>query len=240
MIVRLSLDIQSITFSEVCQVENEISSEFSPKYLKDKRIERAVSVSAEMFLEQGTENIKMTDIAEESGIGVATLYRYFGTKSGILVAAMTFLWNDLKDLFSGVFESETFTGQTGIKQVRDLLRMFIVMYTAHKDFMRLLGEFDRMVKNEEVPKEDLEQYERSVINFYPVFEKAFRKGTEDGTIRKGVDTKLFYMTYAHALTELCKKFINGEILPSDDFSDAEKELELLIECAADYLSPVKQ
>ena len=234
MIVRLSLDIQSITFSEVCQVENEISSEFSPKYLKDKRMERAVTVSAAMFLEQGID-IKMTDIAEESGIGVATLYRYFGTKSGIFTAAMTFLWNDLKKLFSGVFDSDAFTGQTGIKQVRDLLRMFIVMYSAHKDFMRLLGEFDRMVIAEEVPKEDLEQYERSVINFYPVFKKAFNKGTDDGTIRKEADIRIFYMTYAHALTELCKKFINGEVLPSDDFSYAEKELEMLIDCAVNYL-----
>ena len=235
MIVYLSLDIQSITFSEVCQVENEISSEFSPKYLKDKRMERAVTVSAAMFLEQGTENIKMTDIAEESGIGVATLYRYFGTKSGVFVAAMTFLWNDLRKLFGGVFDSETFTGQSGIKQVRDLLRMFIVMYSAHKDFMRLLGEFDRMVIAEEVPKEELEQYERSVINFYPIYARAFNKGIKDGTIRKGADARIFYMTYAHALTEMCKKFINGEVLPSDDFSDAEKELEMLIDCAVNYL-----
>ena len=214
---------------------NEISSEFSPKYLRDKRMERAVSVCAALFLEHGIEKIKMTDIAEESGIGVATLYRYFGTKSGISAAAMTYLWNDLKALFGGVFDSESFTGQTGIKQVRDLLRMFIVMYSAHKDFMRLLGEFDRMIIDEGFPKEELAEYERSVINFYPVFESAFKKGIEDGTIRSTVDPGLFYTTHAHSLTEACKKFINGEILPSDDFSDAEKELELLIECAVSYL-----
>lgn len=217
-------------------MQNEISSEFSPKYLKDKRMERAVTVCAALFLEHGIENIKMTDIAEESGIGVATLYRYFGTKSGISAAAMTFLWNDLKALFSGIFDSETFTGQTGIKQVQDLLRMFIVMYSAHRDFMRLLGEFDRMILDEEMPKEELVEYERSVINFYPVFENAFRKGLEDGTVRDGVDARLFYTTYAHVLTELSKKFINGEILPSDDFSDAERELETVIDCAVRYLA----
>lgn len=214
---------------------NEISSEFSPKYLRDKRMERAVSVCAALFLENGIEKIKMTDIAEESGIGVATLYRYFGTKSGISAAAMTYLWNDLDRLFRGVFDSEAFTGQTGIKQVRDLLRMFIVMYSAHKDFMRLLGEFDRMIIDEGLPKEELAEYERSVINFYPVFESAFKKGVEDGTVKSGVDPQLFYITQAHSLMEMCKKFINGEILPSDDFSDAERELETLIDCAVSYL-----
>ncbi len=214
---------------------NENSSDFSPKYLKDKRMERAVSVCAALFLERGIENIKMTDIAEESGIGVATLYRYFGTKSGISAAAMTYLWNDLKSLFGGIFDAGTFTGQTGIKQIRDLLRMFIVMYTAHRDFMRLLGEFDRMILDEEFPKESLAEYERSVINFYPVFARAFRKGKEDGTIKSSIEPRLFYITYAHALTEMAKKFISGEILPSDDFSDAEKELETVIDCAICYL-----
>lgn len=50
----------------------------------------------------------MTDIAEESGIGVATLYRYFGTKTSITIAAMTYLWNQMNDMFSEIFESEIF------------------------------------------------------------------------------------------------------------------------------------
>lgn len=216
-------------------MDNEISSEFSMKNLKDKRIERAVSVCAEMFLEHGIEAVKMTDIAEQSGVGVATLYRYFGTKTAIAIEAMTFLWNDLRNLFGGIFDSETFLSQSGIKQIRDLLKMFVVMFSAHKDFMRLLGEFDRFVIHENVPRSELGVYERSVIDFYPVVERAYRKGLNDGTMREVEDFRLFYMTYAHALTELCKKFIDGEILPSDDFSNGQKELELLIDCAVSYL-----
>ncbi|MBP3857809.1 MAG: TetR/AcrR family transcriptional regulator [Ruminiclostridium sp.] len=198
-------------------------------------MERAVSVCAELFLENGIENVKMTDIAEESGVGVATLYRYFGTKPKIAIDAMTFLWNDLRNLFGGVFDSGTFRSQSGVKQMHDLFRMFIVLFTAHKDFMRLLGEFDRFIIHENVPREELAEYERSVINFYPVVEHAYRTGLSDGTMREISDLRVFYLTYAHALTEMCKKFIEGEILPSDDFSDAERELEMLIDCAVNYL-----
>lgn len=214
---------------------NENSSDLSPKKLKDRRIERAVSACAELFLANGIENVKMTDIADLSGIGVATLYRYFGTKIGIAIDAMTFLWNDLRNLFSGVFDSETFMSQTGIKQLHDLMKMFLVLFSAHKDFMRLLGEFDRFVIHENVPSGQLKGYENSIIDFYPIVERAYEKGISDGTVRKTDDFRLFYMTYAHALTALCKKFIDGEVLPSDDFSGAEKELELLIDCAVSYL-----
>ena len=215
-------------------IEN--SSEFSPKKLKDKRMERAVSVCAELFLERGIENVKMTDIAEVSGVGVATLYRYFGTKTGIAIEAMTFLWNDLRNLFGGLFDSEQVLSQSGIKQLHDLLKMFVVLFTAHKGFMRLLGEFDRFVIHENVPSDELREYESSIIDFYPVVERAYKQGISDGTIREITDFRLFYVTYAHALTEMCKKFIDGEVLPSDDFSDAEKELGMLIECAVSYLT----
>ena len=47
--------------------------------------------------------------------------------------------------------------------------------------------------------------------------------------------KLFYITYAHALLEMCKKFVMGELLPSDDFTTAEQELMTLIETAVRFL-----
>lgn len=212
-----------------------MENEFSQNNLKNRRIERAVDISAELFLKRGIDNVKMTDIAEESGIGVATLYRYFGTKTGVTITVMTHLWNNLKEMFSGVFDSEVFRSQKGIKQVKDLMRMFIVLYTTHKDFMKLLGEFDLFIIREQVPKEKLENYEKSIINFYPIFETSCKVGIEDGSIRDNVNFQLFYTTYAHALMELIKKLLQGELLPNDNFSNGEKELEMLVECAVNYI-----
>ena len=138
--------------------------------MKMRRLRRAVEVSADMFLKQGFDNVKMSDIADESGVGVATLYRYFGTKTGIVIAAMTHLWNKLNDMFSGVFESSVFVSQTGLKQVKDLMRMYIVLFEAHKDFMRLLGEFDLMdrIINQ---FDDLEQIANKTIDFKTIDSK---------------------------------------------------------------------
>ena len=215
-----------------------MKSEFSHENMKYRRIKRAVAVSGEMFLKNGIDNVKMTDIADESGIGVATLYRYFGTKTGITIAAMTHLWNELNSMSSGVFESEVFLAQTGLKRVTDLMRMYTVLYSAHKDFMKLLGEFDLMVIKENIPKSELAEYEQSIINFFAVYEASCKAGVADGTIRENVDFKLFYLTFCHALMELSKKLIQGEILPSDDFSDGEKELSLIVESAVMYLRKV--
>ena len=60
-----------------------MENQHAQESLKTKRIERAVEISAEMFLRNGIEAVKMTDIADACGVGVATLYRYFGTKTTI-------------------------------------------------------------------------------------------------------------------------------------------------------------
>ncbi|HOA00455.1 TetR/AcrR family transcriptional regulator [Ruminococcus sp.] len=212
-------------------MENEISHDS----LKNKRYEKAVEVSAQLFLKNGIDSVKMTDIADECGIGVATLYRWFGTKNGITIEAMTYMWNELNKMFSGVFESEVFLSQSGIKQLNDLIRMFIVLYEAHPGFMRLLSEFDLLLISENLPKKDLKEYERSIINFYPVFENSYMMGIADGTVREIPDIRMFYLSFAHTLMELSKKLIQGELLPNDDFSHAEEELSMIIEAAVFFL-----
>jgi len=212
-------------------VENEISHDS----LKNKRYEKAVEVSAQLFLKNGIDSVKMTDIADECGIGVATLYRWFGTKNGITIEAMTYMWNELNKMFSGIFESEVFLSQSGIKQLNDLMRMFIVLYEAHPGFMRLLSEFDLLLISEDIPKKDLKEYERSIINFYPVFENSYMMGIADGTVREIPNIRMFYLSFAHTLMELSKKLIQGELLPNDDFSHAEEELSMIIEAAVFFL-----
>ncbi len=203
--------------------------------LKSKRIGRAVEISADMFLKYGIEPVKMTDIADACGVGVATLYRYFGTKTAITIAAMTYLWTELKEKFRGIFESQAFLRQNGLKRIHDLMRMYLQLFDKYPDFMRLLGEFDLMLIREEVPKAALYDYEQSVINFYPIVESSYLAGVQDGTIRTDIDFKLFYLTYAHSMMELCKKILRGDLLPSDDFSDGKTELNMLIEMALSYL-----
>ena len=183
-----------------------------PESLRTKRIERAVEISAEMFLKNGIESVKMTDIADACGVGVATLYRYFGTKTAITIAAMAHLWTRLRGTYENVFESENFLKQPGIKRLSDL-----------------------MLQRENVPKAALFEYERSIVNFYPYIEAAYLAGTADGTVRRDIDFKLFYLTYGHSMLQLCKKMLGGELLPSDDFSAGRAELKMLANIAVSYL-----
>lgn len=202
---------------------------------KNDRMEQAVSVAADLFLKCGIEEIKMTDIAKESEIGVASLYRYFGTKNNIVIKAGALIWNNMRMLFDGIFESDYYKNKTGIEQVGELLKVFYVLYTAHKDFLKFIYNFDNYVLKENASKDNLEEYENSIMNSFPLFEKAYLKGCKDSTINENIDVKDFYFAITHALITLCQKFNSGSILKSDNFEYGEKEINLLIEMAINYI-----
>lgn len=203
---------------------------------KADRKEAILLQAAQMFLQQGIEPVKMTDIASQCEIGVASLYRYFGTKASIVIAAGCLLWKDLKKLFEGVFESDAFRGKNGKEQIRDLMRHVTVLFVSHKEFLRFVTEFDTFVLANQTPADELKEYEASILDFYPVFEKSWEKGCQDGSIRKGLNSSEFYFSVLHALMSMCQKFLKGEILDSDDFSGAERELQLIIEMSIYYIA----
>lgn len=202
---------------------------------KNDRMLQAVITTAALLLEESPENIKMTDIADKCEIGVASLYRYFGTKSGIVIKAACVLWQDVRGLFDGVFECDYYRDKTGIESLKELMKVFKVLYMSHKDFLRFLDSFDRFVVSEGVTPDELKEYEQSVLDFYSLFEDAYRKGCEDGTVRTDIDFRTMYLSVTHSLMLMSEKFARGGIFENENVND-ESELDFIIAMAIDYIA----
>ena len=59
---------------------------------KTNKIERVLDAAFELFSTRGIDSVAMTDIANKSKIGVASLYRYFETKEILAVKTATQAW----------------------------------------------------------------------------------------------------------------------------------------------------
>lgn len=209
-------------------------------YLNRYRNEKKAAIArqaAQLFLQKGIEPVKMTDIAQYCGIGVASLYRYFGTKTSLVTAAGSTLWIDVQKHFEEMYGSKEFLAKSGLEQVRELLRLFLVLFSTRKEFLRFLAEFDAFVTANKVSPDELAPYEKSVLDCWPVFQKSWQTGCLDGTIRMDADGRKVYLAMTHALMSMTQKFLKGTVLPSDDFSAAEQELDLLVEMALQYITP---
>ena len=176
----------------------------------------------------------MTDIAATAEVGVASLYRYFGTKDALLIRAGALLWADLHTLFRSVYEDADFHACPGIVQISRLFGVYRRLFHEQPDFIRFVGDFDDFVIRTRPEKTTLREYEANVLNFYPVFLHAYETGLADGSVRRIDDPRLFYDTVCHAVMSLTQKLLRGEILPEEGFSAA-AELEQMLDLAERYL-----
>ena len=193
--------------------------------------DRAVVCAASLFLRDGIGNVKMTDIAREANVGVATLYRHFSTKSRLAIAAGTLMWRRINAGIHDLVESGEFLRLNGLSRLEALLAEYCEVYVAHPTFVRFLDEFDHLVLAEGVQKSELEEYGREVDSFYLIFDDAYLLGRQDGSIKRVIEFNSYYHAVAHDLMGVAEKFTRGEIIPSDDFSAGEKELRCIVQMA---------
>ena len=206
---------------------------------RNDRMQDAVEVTARMLLERDVFELKMNDIALECDIGVASLYRYFGTKSSLVVKAGCLLWKSVRSLFDGVFECDYYQEKDGLGRLLELMKVFKVLYISHKDFLRFLDSFDRYIVSENISSEDMQVYRASVMDFYTLFEDAYNKGVSDGSLKPDVDFQTLYLSLTHALMLMSEKFSRGDIFAGEN-EHAEKELEFMIGMAVEYLRNKKE
>ncbi len=202
--------------------------------LREERYQYAVGVAADLFLQKRIDGVKMTDIADNCGIGVASLYRHFETKTEIVIRAGVILWERLNKNYEAYIQKDT--SKSGFEQLEYTFGFFKEIFEKNKDFISFLDDFDRLILQEKVDPSRLEVYEKSIMNIYELVVKAYERGVNDGTVRKIEDLEILYSALSHTLITICQKFIRGPILPGDDFSNAEKEINKLLEITLAYLA----
>ncbi len=193
--------------------------------------------ACELFIEKGITPVKMTDIAARSGVGVASLYRWFGTKKELAIQVGIMIWQTVGSYLDGVFASPVYLQKSGRERCRDLLKLFYAAYAGHGEYLRYLRDFDIFAQNERISPAELAEYERSILDLQTPARQAYAAGLADGSIRP-MDFETFYFTATHALMSLAQKLVcAGELVTSDAAVSGEVQLLTLIDILIKYLEP---
>jgi AcrR family transcriptional regulator len=198
---------------------------------KDKIIESAFN----LFSSKGIHNVSIVQIANDSEVGVASIYRYFGTKKTIINNCANYVWKKMATILENTTSSKEFINLSGIDKIEKLLNLFVMLYTEKTDYLKYISEYDAYLAQEELSAEEKTLYNKNFLLFRIIAEMFYNEGINDETIRDDIDFETFYYSITRALLDVSMKGANSPILiETDNVVSIDKQLKQLISMAIFY------
>ncbi|MBR4984972.1 MAG: TetR/AcrR family transcriptional regulator [Proteobacteria bacterium] len=195
--------------------------------LMAERREKLLETGFQMFAEHSIEAVKLQDIANKCGIGIATLYRYFGTKPDLVIEIATRLWHKYYSLEEQMFQACNGNDMTAAEELEYFLDCFIDLYKNHKDILRFNRNFDTYVKHEGCTEEQMRPYNEAVSIFANKFHLLFLKAQKDKTLDVSMSEKKFFINLLYIMLSVTGKYAEGLIYPYNYEQDMTEELYML-------------
>lgn len=185
--------------------------------------QRILESAFRLFSENTIEKVKLTEVAEAAGIGIASLYRYYPSKLDLVLAVNTWAWTNFLSQNPLPISDQ----MTGAKEFEAHLNAFLDLYRTHKDLLRFNQFFNVYIQSEDITADQMQDYLQLIQRLEKPFAATCRKGQEDGTIKTDLSEKKMFSVTLHLMLAAVTRYAVG--LAYNEETDAEAELELLKE-----------
>ncbi len=200
------------------------------KTLKQAKYDLVLENIKELILEKGLNNLTITDIAKEIGIGEATIYRYFNTKVNLAIEVGIRLWEEIFQELRNQINKDT-----GYENIEQFLTYFDYGFMNNNSIFSFLQQFDNLMITENVDKTLLIKYDDVLLKIKLIFDEYFDKGLKDNSIIP-IDRDIFYYTTTHMLLGICYRLAHhNKILPSDELIDDSTQIKTAIKICLNYI-----
>ena len=202
------------------------NSETEEKMIEQRR-ERMLNEGFRIFAERGIEAVSMQEVAAACGLGIATLSRYFNTKLAFVIAIGTKKWEEYFREINADYARRGGELMTAAEDLDFYLGSYILLYREHPDILRFNQNFNNYLAHTDAAPEQLQDYLRVIETYREAFERLYKKGIQDGTIRTDVPETEMLSTTIHLMLAAVTRYAVGLVYQPPDGFDAERELETL-------------
>lgn len=192
-----------------------------------RRRELMLQTGFRLFAEKGIEMVSMQEVAEECGLGIATLYRYFSTKQDFVIAIGTKKWADYFEEVETEFARRGGDLMNAAEELDFYLNSYILLYREHPDVLRFNQNFNGYIIHEQPQLQHIGDYLAAIGPFRNKFHKLYEKGLKDGTIRTDEAEDTMFNATMHIMLAVCCRFAQGVLYRTGDPEDLTKELLIL-------------
>ena len=183
------------------------------------RREKILETGFRVFADRTIEKVTMNDVAREAGIGVATLYRYYGSKPALVLAVNTWAW---QKFISERIEAADQADNTALQELDYYLESYIELYRQHKDLLRFNQFFNVYVQSDDISAEELEPFQEMIRMLADRFHTVFIKAAKDGTLHTGRSEEETFSTVTHLMLAAVTRYAVGLVYQKG--TDPEEEL----------------
>ena len=127
--------------------------------MMSERRETFLESGFKLFSSKNIDTVSLQEVADESGLGVATLYRYFVNKPGLVVAVATWKWEEYLKENKARRPSANFEGMKASEIFEFYLDSFLELYRNHRDMLRFNQFFNVYVQAEHIDPDVMKPYQ---------------------------------------------------------------------------------
>lgn len=179
--------------------------------------ERVIAQALICFVEQGIEAAKISEIAQRSGVTERSVYRYFASKTDLVLETALLFWSEAMEQVEAQVRRELRKDMCGAERVGRILRGYARLYFTHRQMLVFVHEAEAYLNRcgkallvENKPPAAFEDCAGPLA-------AAIYRGMEDGSVRVDIDmASLYYNTYDAMLGLIQKLAIVGRNDPADD------------------------
>ncbi len=208
----------------------------SASQMEQRRLDMYASAFA-LFSERGIESTSIHEVADATGFGEASIYRYFGDKTTLVIETAAWKWREYLEAVNAEYARRNGPSMCALEEFEFYLDSYLMLYRDHPDLLRFNARFDLYVQREEVTEDRLAPYTKSVDLFLEKFRTVRRKALADQTMRTDIDEEELFYTTMYSMLTLAAKFSFGLIYPASSDFDRERALLRQKQMLMEYVLP---
>ena len=169
---------------------------------RDQNIQKVIKVAQSLFISEGVAATSINRIAREAGLTPMSVYRYFGTKDSLVLAA----WRDalvvFYEGFMARYQERVKNLRTGYDRCLAAMAEYNSTYITFPEWYRYTREMLSYTTSPEAGDIDMDKifwqfYDREI----PIpSAKAIKEGIDDGSVRPDLNTRMFLQLMINAYT----------------------------------------
>lgn len=191
--------------------------------ITEKR-EIVIETAFKLFAENKIEPVTMTVVADNCNMGVASIYRYFGTKKELVIAVAAKKWREYYSELQKYYKELNVDKMTAAQELEFYIDRYIDLYNENNDLLNFNANFGIYIGSEDTTKDEMRPYNSIIDKFINRFHMLYKKAQDDKTIRTDISERSILYNIMYTMMSALSKYSTNIIHSADQDRNYEKEI----------------